>query len=497
MAFGETSRVSRRKFLRNTTAISAAAITGRGVYSVLDQFINPTPAYAATVVSRDQEQYLVQQLPAILDNGVTVVVPPIYNDVFTAKLASGVNWNRATLQNAQKRLEAALVNIESPYAATADGLTFVIAWGLPYFRTWVSTQWQAKAPRDLAYSKATNKDQLAVLDAIAFPSDPKGPTGVKLEDNHVLFKIRSNSSSIVKDAENKLFGDQNSGAFVGDLFQLTSKRIGFLGKGFGTTAAGTTLARDAQIPGAGLIPDKSQLSLGFTSTQTAALGPDNIPSFETLRGVTDQFPSGYFAHGAAMHLSHLELDLASWYQRSYAKRVAAMMSSGTAVPSNDKTVTLPNGPAQVSTAAQVKAEATAYGTVGHNSALQTATRLGADVLDSYGRLRRKGTAVPAREDFNTIDDPFAWFVDDQGIVQIPTTHKAGLHFAVFVPTSFKFHTARTAMDGILPDGTNLRDNELKGNDSNIGFNSIMKATHRQNFVLPPRAHRSFPLVELL
>ena len=119
------------------------------------------------------------------------------------------------------------------------------------------------------------------------------------------------------------------------------------------------------------------------------------------------------------------------------------------------------------------------------------------MLDNYGRLRRKGTAVPAREDFNTIDDPFAWFVDDQGIVHIPTTHKAGLHFAVFVPTSFKFHTARTAMDGILPDGTNLRDNELKGNDSNIGFNSIMKATHRQNFVLPRRAHRSFPLVELL
>jgi len=173
MTFGETSRVSRRKFLRNTTAISAAAITGRGVYSVLDQFINPTPAYAATVVSRDQEQYQVQQLPAILDNGVTVVLPPIYNDVFTAKLASGVNWDKATLQNAQRRLEAALVNIESPYTATADGPTFVIAWGLPYYRTWVSTQWQAKAPRDLGYSKATNQDQLAV----------QSPHPVKLEDN--------------------------------------------------------------------------------------------------------------------------------------------------------------------------------------------------------------------------------------------------------------------------------------------------------------------------
>lgn len=72
-----------------------------------------------------------------------------------------------------RRLEAALVNIESPYTATADGLTLVIAWGLPYFRTWVSTRWQAKAPRDLGYSKATNQDQLAV----------QSPHPVKLEDN--------------------------------------------------------------------------------------------------------------------------------------------------------------------------------------------------------------------------------------------------------------------------------------------------------------------------
>jgi hypothetical protein len=55
------------------------------------------------------------------------------------------------------------------------------------------------------------------------------------------------------------------------------------------------------VPGADQIPDNSQLMLGFTSTQTQALGPDNLPSFETLRGVTDQWPNGYFAAGCAMH----------------------------------------------------------------------------------------------------------------------------------------------------------------------------------------------------
>jgi len=30
-----------------------------------------------------------------------------------------------------------------------------------------------------------------------------------------------------------------------------------------------------------------------------------------------------------------------------------------------------------------------------------------------------------------------------------------------------------------------------------GFNNFIHATHRQNFIAPPRAHRSFPLAELL
>jgi hypothetical protein len=30
-----------------------------------------------------------------------------------------------------------------------------------------------------------------------------------------------------------------------------------------------------------------------------------------------------------------------------------------------------------------------------------------------------------------------------------------------------------------------------------GLNSVIHATHRQNFLVPPRRHRSFPLAELL
>jgi hypothetical protein len=479
--------MSRRAFLRGAGQASATAIAARGVYGVLDELVRPERAAAATKVTRKQEQYLIDSLEVILDNGQTVVIPPVYNDVFTARLASGRTWDKTALKAAQSRLEAALARVESPYPSTAAGVTIVVAWGLPYFRGYVPGPWAAKAPRDLGLGGG----QLAVLDAIRFPSDPADTV---LEDNHVAFKIRSDSSSILRSVESQLFSDVGGPAYVGDLLELTSKRIGFAGRGFGTPSVAKTLALQAGVPGADSIPDRAQLTMGFTSTQTAALGPDNIPSFETLKGVTDQFPSGYFAHGCAMHLSHLNLDLATWYGKTYGDRVGRMMAPQTPVPP-DGTVTIANGPADVTTLDQVKADA-ANGKAGHNSLLQQATRLKADTLDNYGRLRPKGTAVPVREDFNTLDNPFTWYRDAAGNVQQPAANQPGLHFAVFVPASSKFHAARLAMDGVLPDGTNLRTSYGLGDDQ-IGINSLMRATHRQNYVVPPRAHRSFPLAELL
>jgi len=49
------------------------------------------------------------------------------------------------------------------------------------------------------------------------------------------------------------------------------------------------------------------------------------------------------------------------------------------------------------------------------------------------------------------------------------------------------------MDGVLPDGTRL---PLEARARQQGFNSILRTTHRQNFLVPPRRHRAFPLAEL-
>ncbi len=494
---GAGSRFSRRAFVRGAGGAAVGAISARGIYEALDAMGLAAPERAAAAtVTRPEEQYLVTGLEKITDNGVEVVIPPIYNDVITAKLAAGVKWSAGTLKSARSRLESALRSVEEGLPPTAGGLTIVVGWGLPYFRRYVKAAWEAYGPMDVALSQATGTQQRAVLDAIKFPSDP---TDLVLEDNEVVFKLRSDSQQILKGVESALFENKASTAYLGNLFDFTSNRKGFLGRGFGTTSAGKQLAMKAGVPGAQLIPDNSQLMLGFTSTQPAALGSGNIASFETLPGVSDQRPGTYFAAGCAMHLSHLFLDLERWYNAAkggfdYSTRVARMFSPHDPVPADSSTVTLPNGPENVSSKEQLLGDA-AQGLVGHNETLQQAARLQADTTDNYGKWRAKGTAIPIREDFNTLDNPFAWSAKPEKGIE-GASAAAGLHFAVFVPTSNAFHRARAAMDGVLPDGTNLRT-EYGITDAQNGINAVMRATHRQNFLVPPRSRRSFPLVEFL
>ena len=133
------------------------------------------------------------------------------------------------------------------------------------------------------------------------------------------------------------------------------------------------------------------------------------------------------------------------------------------------------------------------GTIGHSQAIQPSSRLQEDYLGEDGTLYKKGTAIPQRADFNTLDNPFFWSADPKRdrMSAIPA---AGVHFVVFNPTSDDFHRNRMAMDGVLPDGTKLK---FEPHSRGQGFNSVLTTTHRQNFLVPPRRHRSFPLVERL
>jgi hypothetical protein len=147
----------------------------------------------------------------------------------------------------------------------------------------------------------------------------------------------------------------------------------------------------------------------------------------------------------------------------------------------------------VATKAHVALEFHRSGVMGHSASIQTTSRLLGDVVADDGTVYKRGTAIPQRADFNTLDNPFFFSADParDGMDERPA---AGVHFVVFNPTSDDFHRNRLAMDGHLPDGTVL---PVAQRSEGQGFNAVLRTTHRQNYLVPPRAHRSFPLVELL
>ena len=425
------------------------------------------------------EQYLLHDVKVKMENGVGVIVPPLHHRVVTVKL--DLEATRSDLRAAQKALEQALRSLENQFEATPSGLGVTVLWGLPYFRKFVPGPSSHYLPVDNRASKAAGKTTLAVLDAIRFPSDPED---VILEDNDAAVLLRSDSVTNIDAGAKALFNEDL------DFWKQTSVREGFVGgDGIGLPKQ---YALEAGIPGADKIPDGAQMFLGFTSSQKAALGSDMIANFETIPGLTDQWPSGYFRCGAAVHLAHLFEDVDVWYNtHDYRARVDRSFRPGLDVPPGTQTVN--EGPSAVEVEAEVVSDLKQHRIVGHSASLQPVTRLGTDLVDNYGNFYPAGSAIPNRADFNTLDNPFRWTAYEK-FDQWSKEPRPGLHFVVFVPTSDAFHRARMAMDGVYPDGTNL---DIPPRDVNQGMNAVLHTTHRQNLLCPPRVHRSFPLAELV
>jgi hypothetical protein len=465
------SSLSRRELLKR----GAVALAAGNVYSLLDGLASP-PARAAVSAVRAREQYLLPGLKVVRELGIEVIVPPLHHRVVTAR----VRVSRARLRAAQQQLERSLAAVDARYPASPAGLGVTVAWGLPYFRRLVprlgdGRRYPAYLPADARASKASGKRVAAVLDATPFASDP---AGLVLGADDVVFLLRSDVIGHIDDAQDSLLAPE--------LFEVTSVRNGFVGGGFGEgPGLAKQMALAAGIPGAELIVDGVQMFLGFTSTQKAAMAPDRIASFETLSGHTDQKPGSFWSGGAAMHLSHLDEDLERWWHTvPFTDQLRAMTRPGLTVP--DKTYTIAEDVSRVETANDVHADLASFGGVGHSATLQTVTRLQADTRDAYGVVRARGTAIVQRADFNTLDNPFTAPASS-------STPSAGLHFVAFAPTTGLFNRARRAMDGALGDGSTL---PLDARAVEQGFNAFIHPTHRQNFLAPPRAHRSFPLAEL-
>lgn len=472
---GRQTALTRRRFLADAAAAGAAAA---GLYELVDR-VAAVPTRSPVSAFPRLEQHLLVGQQVVTDNGVEVIVPPLHHQVVTARLRVGKS--RRSLRSGQMDLEEALADLESRYEPTPSGLGVTVAWGLPYFRTYVPGPAHANLPVDERASKAKGRRVSALLDARRYPSDPPD---TMLEANDVAVLLRSDARDHVSAGVERIFHE------LSHLFVVTSVRSGFAGGGFkGGRGLPKAMALAADVPGAKHIPEGAELFLGFTSTQRAAMGPSRIANLETL-GYTSR--NAYFRGGTQMHLSHMFENLEAWYRRyEFEERVATAFRPGIAVSPGTLTVS-----ERRTTAYQSDLIASQYrhtGVIGHSAAIQTASRLAHDVRGTDGTLYPSGTAVPQRADFNSLDNPFAWSAEP-GRDGMRDGAAAGVHFVSFQPTSHEFDRVRLAMDGVLPDGTKLY---FEPHDRGQGFNSILRTTHRQNFIVPPRPHRSFPLAELL
>ena len=441
---------------------AAGALAAGGIYELVDQLGGEAPKRTTPLLDRPDEQHLLDSVSVVLDNNVEVVVPPRHHQLVTAKIRTD------DIRGAQRQLSAALDEVDRTYEQTPAGLGVTLGWGLPYFERYVPGAWRAHAPYDRRARKP------ALLKAVRFPSDPQETV---LEQNDLAILLRSDSLDHLAHA---------AGVLHLHFLDVTSIRRGFVGGGLPKK-----MSMAAGVPGADLVPEAAQLFLGFTSTQKDALGPRLIANHETL-GYVDLGPKHYFRQGTHMHVSHLFEDLEAWYLNfDFDERVDTAFQPGR--PNvREGTLTVPQPPRRADSSRDVERDFRRQGRIGHSSSLQPSTRLQQDYVADDGTVYKKGTAIPQRADFNTLDNPFAWSSRGEvdGMSQGP---RAGLHFVVFNPTSDDFHRNRLAMDGRLPDGTKL---PLTPRARQQGFNSILRTTHRQNFLVPPRRHRSFPLAEL-
>src|SRR6266446_5511652 len=251
MSAGEQHKaLSRRRFLTGSVRTLGAALASAGIYELIDTIAQPPQRAAFAATQPLQEQYIVQNVPIIKDNGsgvnssngtIPVIVHPLHNHIITATL--NVPANAKALQGAQQPLESVLLGLEQKFAPTPSGLGVLVAWGLPYFHNYIpslgktsgffkaGTRYPDYMPVDLVTSKLEGHTVYAVQQAMTFPSDqpPAGFGPVRLEQNDVAVLLRSESLANIMAGTNALFGTGSHQA--GSLFKVTSIRRGSTGGG--------------------------------------------------------------------------------------------------------------------------------------------------------------------------------------------------------------------------------------------------------------------------
>jgi len=471
-------RVSRRSVLKlGASGLTMATLGALGSTWVPTRLAHPAPSSLPSI-QFDIGDYIG---PVEAINGIDFRFGPVFTSFITARL------KRRPDEEDQQVLNDALAMIENRFAFSPEGVFTFISYGLPYFR---------RLPRPLVAQHmlrlTATPNRFALEEAVPSPTDVSRTNRqiekvrfnvpVAIERNDVLVTLRSDTLAPLLDVYSWLKGvDWLNGQFVPapafrGLFESTSSRLMFAQRGLPRK-----VAEAHSLPYAGHVPPDSPMWMGFADQHVTGAGPASIVAFQGNEEArfTDTKAGDYFFDGAIQHLSHLILDLAEWYDETYSERVQYMFRSNP-IPSIGKADQFVDGGGPTFLAANFQ---------GREDALHNATA--ADTFEGKRRMGHlaalhrssrtsKGTPLHIRMDgpgFDTMDVP-------DGSTQ------PKLHFTVFVPTANFFAAMRrnqAATDLVERHGVEEEDN---------GLERFLTVTRRQNFLVPPRIHRAFPLVEL-
>ena len=436
--------------------------------------------------------------PAFTVNGVLVRFGPVYTTFTPARLT------RNPTRTDQQVLASALNTIEAVFPFSPSGVFAFISYGIPYFDRVPGSVVAQFMPRLLSDLNrfALEEARPSPTDFLAGTTNPDRQKAtfnvpVVIERNDVLFTLRSDSLSNLTSILNWLQGSNVLGGRIiaspnfGGLFSFQRSRLMFQQIGLPRKVADSV-----GLPFRGRVNPQSPMWMGFADQQVDASGPAQIVTFvgNSSARFTNKTPGAYFDNGSIQHLSHDILDLPQFYAtaqedppdgETYKERVQYAFRSnqkGTAdglpADGNADQFTDGGGPAFLNNVFQGTGDALqaaqGIGTfegekrIGHIAALQRSSRAS------------DGTPVHIRMDGTGFDN-----------MDVPSgANTAKLQFTVFVPTAEFFRAMRVnqaSLDLQHQFGVPFDDN---------GFERFTSATRRQNFLIPPRRHRAFPLREL-
>jgi len=480
--------ITRRTLLQRAAGLGLAAST-LGALDLLA--LIPTREALAAKGSLPEIQFQIEKFiaPAVKVEGVRARFGPLYTTFATFSLT------RTPTQADQAALASALQRVEASYPFSPSGVFTTVAYGIPYFERLPGGMPGALVAGHMP--RLISEPQRYVLEeAIPGPTDvsPQNPgvskqrfnVPVQIESNDMLVTLRSDSSEIIDDVlawlageSSTLAGDEVGSSGLGQLLSVTSRRLMFTQLGLPRK-----IAEEQSLPYAEMINPQSPMWMGFVSQQVGSSGP---PAITTFRGngsaeLTTARPGNYFDHGSIVHLSHVIQDLEQFYEapkETYVRREAAMFSADPVPrPGNANQFAGGGGPAFIanvfSNPQQAAREAAGSSNfdgqphIAHTTALQRTSRA-SDRKPIHIRADGPG--------FDSLDVPDG-------------SSQPKLHFSIFVPTADFFATMRRSQASLdLAAQYNVPA-------QNIGLERFLTATRRQNFLVPPRRNRAFPLLEL-